>query len=171
MILMKSVGMSAEASVKTIGFEAEGKASFAKSQKLTRNKSHFVMNAIVQNGVRYASPIPEDDSRVSKYQSATNERGGSSGSIRLTAEAVEKAKNIDEFRRHCGSEFVSAIYGGAKLTALISMESSSKEEKEKLSAEMSGSGWGVKVKTKGRCSCIKHYRARTDGCVHFYDGW
>jgi outer membrane murein-binding lipoprotein Lpp len=147
--LMQSLGMSAEASVKAIGFEAEGKASFAKSQNLTSSKSHFVMNAIVQNGVRYTSPLPSENSLVSKYQSATNERGGSSGSIRLTDKAAKIARRgIDKFRRLCGSSFVSAIYGGAKLTAMISMESSSKVVKERLSAEMSGSGWGVKVKAK-----------------------
>ena len=54
--LMQRLGMSAEASVKTIGFEASGKASFARDRHVSRFASNFVMNASVENGVRYAAP-------------------------------------------------------------------------------------------------------------------
>ncbi|WP_251359688.1 hypothetical protein [Kangiella sp. TOML190] len=148
--LMESLGMSAEASVKTIGFEASGKAAFAKSQNINSKSSTFVLNATVLNGVRYASPVPEEGSKTSSYQSDINERGGSRGAIRLTPHALKLAreKNKANFRRHCGSSFVSAIYGGAKLTATISFQSTSKSQKEKLSAQMSGSGWGARFESK-----------------------
>jgi hypothetical protein len=149
--LMKSLGVSAEASVKAIGYEVSGKAAFAKSTNLSSERSTFVMNAIVQNGVRYAAPVPIGDEKGTAYQPAVNERGGSRGAIRLTADALKLAQKHDglmAFKHQCGSAFVSAIYGGAKLTAAISFSSSSLQEKESLSAELSGSGWGARFKGK-----------------------
>jgi hypothetical protein len=146
--LMQSLGMSAEASVKSIGFEASGKAAFAKSANVTSSSSTFVMNAVVQNGVRYASPAPAPGVVPSDYKPAVTERGGTSGSIRLTPEAAGLAADPDLFKRRCGSAFVSAIYGGAKLSAVLSFQSSSRESKEKLSAEMSASGWGARFEGK-----------------------
>lgn len=147
--LMESLGLSAEASVKAIGFEGSGKAAFAKSQNITSSKTVFVLNATVQNGVRYASPVPESEA-AEGYQPVVNERGGSRGAIRLTPEALKLAQKNDPsaFKRMCGSSFVSAIYGGAKLTATLSFTSRSKSQKEKLQAEMSGSGWGARFKAK-----------------------
>ncbi|MES9833134.1 MAG: hypothetical protein ABW139_12935 [Candidatus Thiodiazotropha sp. DIVDIV] len=149
--LMKTLGVSAEASVKAIGYQASGKAAFAKSTNLSNQQSTFVMNAVVQNGVRYAAPAPEEESSGTEYQPAINERGGTRGAIRLTPKALGLATRrdgLDAFKRHCGSAFVSAVYGGAKLTAAISFVSKSLEEKEKLSAEISGSGWGARFKSK-----------------------
>ncbi|MEJ2592107.1 MAG: hypothetical protein P8178_12025 [Candidatus Thiodiazotropha sp.] len=150
--LMKSLGVSAEASVKAIGFEASGKAAFAKSTDLSSERSTFVLNAVVQNGVRYTAPVPEGAAQKgAEYQPAVNERGGSRGAIRLTPEALALASRrdgLDAFKHRCGSAFVSAIYGGAKLTAAISFASDSLEKKESLSAELSGSGWGARFQSK-----------------------
>lgn len=151
--LMKSLGVSAEASVKAIGYEAGGKASFAKSTNLSSQRSTFILNAVVQNGVRYAAPVPDSNEKEIEYQAPVNERGGTRGSIRLTPKALQLANRRDglgAFKRQCGSAFVSAIYGGAKLTAALSFVSKSLEEKSALSAEMSGSGWGARFKTKVR---------------------
>lgn len=123
--LMQSMGMSAQASVKTIAFEAKGKAAFAKDTNITGYSSNFVMNATVENGVRYTAPAE-------------------SGAVRLTAEALSlAANNLDEFEHQCGDDFVSAVYAGAKLTALITIETKSQQEKQEMSATMSGSGWGA----------------------------
>ena len=145
--VMESMGMSAEASVKTIGFKAEGKASFAKSVNVTGSSSTFVLNAEVHNGVRYAAPVPYDaqgeiDERRLSY------RGGSQGAIRLTPDAERLAAKPDrtDFKRMCGTGFVSAIYSGARLTAVLTTQTESKSEKETLSASMTGSGWGAKFK-------------------------
>lgn len=143
--LMQSMGMSAEASVKTIGFEVEGKAAFAKSTNVTGFSSTFVLNATVQNGVRYAAPRPKGWLEFDPSDPRMGERGGTEGAIRLTSEAQGlAAKDRTEFRRRCGSSFVSAIYGGAKLTAVMTMSSSSRAEKESMSASMSGGGWGAR---------------------------
>ena len=123
--LMQSMGMSAQASVKTIAFEAKGKAAFAKDTNITGYSSNFVLNATVENGVRYTAPAE-------------------SGAVRLTDQAVILAANdLDEFEHQCGDAYVSAVYSGAKLTALITIETKSQEEKQEMSATMSGSGWGA----------------------------
>ncbi|MEM8814399.1 MAG: hypothetical protein AAGE85_01085 [Pseudomonadota bacterium] len=147
--VMQSLGMSAEASVKTIGFEAKGKASFAKSVNLKSDTSTFIMNAEVRNGVRYTAPMPRD-ARGDIDTSRLTYRGGLSGQIRLTPEALRLAtqSNRTDFKRMCGTSFVSAIYGGAKITAVLTTETSSRTDKESLSAEMSGSGWGARFKGK-----------------------
>jgi len=143
--VMRSLGMSAEASVKTIGFEAKGKAAFAKSVNLKSDSSTFIMNAEVRNGVRYTAPVPRDV-RGGIDESRMTYRGGLSGQIRLTPEALRLAEKSDrtDFKRMCGTSFVSAIYGGAKLTAVLTTETSDRSEKETLSASMSGSGWGAR---------------------------
>ncbi|MET0029113.1 MAG: hypothetical protein ABW101_15905 [Candidatus Thiodiazotropha sp.] len=154
--LMKSLGVSAEASVKAIGYEASGKAAFAKSMDLSSERSTFVLNAVVQNGVRYTAPVPDDpipagEAQAAGYQPAVNERGGSRGAVRLTPEALALAKKrdgLEAFKHRCGSAFVSAIYGGAKLTAALSFVTESLEQKETLSADLSGGGWGARFESK-----------------------
>jgi len=151
--VMRSLGMSAEASVKTIGFEAKGKAAFAKSVNLKSDSSTFIMNAEVRNGVRYTAPVPRD-ARGGIDESRMTYRGGLSGQIRLTPEALRLAEKKDrtDFKRMCGTSFVSAIYGGAKLTAVLTTETSSRSEKETMSASMSGSGWGARFEANVNAS-------------------
>lgn len=147
--LMQSLNVSAEASVKAAVYDVSGKAAFAKSNNFSSTSSTFVLNAVVQNGVRYTAPIPDANSATNQYQEAVTERGGTSGAIRLTDNALSLA--IDDtaaFQRVCGSSYVSAIYGGSKLTATITQSAETRSEKEKMSAEMSGSGWGGRFKAK-----------------------
>jgi hypothetical protein len=146
--LMQRMGMSAEASVKTIGFKASGKASFAKDLNVSSYASNFVMNASVENGVRYAAPVPLDWRVASTDPLLVGPRGGRTGEIRLTAEALRlaQAKDPAEFIHRCGHGFVSAVYSGAKLTAVITVNTSSRAEHDAVSAEMSGSGWGARFK-------------------------
>ncbi len=137
--LMQKMGMSAEASVKTIGVEVSGKAAFAKEANVSSFASTFVLNALVENGVRYAGPHRASDGRGMEE-------------IRLTREALamimKPGTGTDEFQHLCGNGFVSAVYGGAKLTAVLTQKSSSHAAQEKLAAEMTGSGWGAKFKAK-----------------------
>ena len=123
--LMKSMGMSAQASVKTAVWSASGKAAFARDTNITGYSSNFVMNASVENGVRYTAPA-------------------STGMLVLT-DAARRLALTDpaEFEHQCGDSFVSAIYAGAKLTAVITIETKSQREKQKMSAALSGSGWGA----------------------------
>ncbi len=133
--VMQHMGMSAEASVKFIGVEASGKAAFAKDTNITGFSSTFVLNATVDNGVRYTTPPRARE-------------GTTLSGIRLNKEALALARkrDLDEFKHLCGNSFVSAVYSGAKLTAVLTMAASSHTEQERISAEMSGSGWGAKFK-------------------------
>jgi len=144
--LMQSMGMSAAASVKTIGFAASGKAKFAKDLNITGFSSNFVMNASVENGVRFAAPVPANWNTATADVSLISERGGRQGEIRLTPEARKLAGKRDptEFLHLCGNAFVSAIFSGAKLTGVITIETQSQEQQETLSAEMAGAGWGAR---------------------------
>ncbi len=145
--LMSSMNISAAASVKTVAYKASGSAKFAKSSKINSFNSNFVLNVSVDNGVRYATPLLSG-SRGKIIDPETKKLLPDAGAIRLTPEALRLAKQRDltKFLNHCGDAFVAALYGGARLTALITVTNSSKQEKTKASASFSGSGWGANVK-------------------------
>jgi len=134
--VMKSMGMSAEASVQVMGFNASGKASFAKNLNISGTSTTFVLDASVDNGVRYAGPYvpPEGVAAASS---------NSQYAIRLTPAAERLSRKPEEFLRQCGNGYVSAIYSGARLTAVISIHTKSRSEKQTVSAEVSGGGYGV----------------------------
>jgi hypothetical protein len=145
--LMRHLGVSAEASVKSIGFEASGKASFAKELNVTGFSSSFVLQATVDNGVRFTAPLPLPETRAQEGVPLIGPRGGNRGAIRLTKEALAVARRGDmrEFKRQCGNAFVSAIFSGAKLTGLLTVQVRSQTEQEAVAAELSGSGWGARL--------------------------
>jgi hypothetical protein len=145
--LMESLGMSAAASVKTIGYSVSGKAKFAKDLNITGFSSNFVMNASVENGVRFAAPVPDNWTPATADAGWISERGGRQGEIRLTPEARKLAGKRDpsEFRHRCGDSFVSAVFSGAKLTGVITKETKSQTEQEAASAELAGAGWGARL--------------------------
>ena len=145
--LMDGFGMSAAASVKTIGYSVSGKAKFAKDLNITGFSSNFVMNATVENGVRFAAPVPANAKAGAAEASSVSERGGRQAEIRLTPEALKLAGKHDssEFRHLCGDSFVSAVYSGAKLTGVITIETKSRDERKSFSAELAGAGWGARL--------------------------
>ncbi len=141
--LMESMNISAEVSVKTVGYKAEGKAKFAKDVKVSGFSSTFVIEAEVQNGAEFAAPTPKRPRGKAETVAAVK----GEGAVRLTPEAAKLARtDIDLFKASCGNGFVSATMGGAKLTAVVDIETKSRSERETMKAEVSGSGWGVKVK-------------------------
>ncbi|MES9975610.1 MAG: hypothetical protein ABW094_15240 [Candidatus Thiodiazotropha sp.] len=145
--LMQSMNISAAASVKTIAYKASGSAKFAKNTKINSFSSNFVLNVSVDNGVRYATPLLPG-SRGEIKDPETRKTLPDAGSIRLTSEALRLAKKRDltAFLNYCGDSYVAALYGGARLTAVITVKTSSKKESQEASASFSGSGWGVNVK-------------------------
>ncbi len=168
--VMKSMGLSAAASVKTIGYQASGKASFAKDTKVSGYSSNFVMRASVDNGVRYAAPIGENI-----RASDSNENGelrADSGAIRLTTQALKLAqrKDLNAFTNVCGDSFVSALYGGAELTGVISIKTNSRQESQKASASFSGSGWGVDVNGKATSSAFSDFKSEQMSLSFFQTG-
>lgn len=63
--------------------------------------------------------------------------------IKLTpANETLAASNLPAFRRKCGDFFVMAIKEGAEISGFVSITTSSREEQTKISAEVSGSGFG-----------------------------
>ena len=146
--LMRHLGVSAEASVKSIGFEASGKASFAKNLNVTGFSSSFVLQATVDNGVRFAAPLPLPETKAQEGVALIGPRGGNRGSIRLTKDALAVARRGDmrEFKRQCGNAFVSAIFSGAKLTGLLTVQARSQTEQEEVAAELTGTGVGLRLR-------------------------
>lgn len=159
--VMSSMGMSAAASVDAIGYKASGKAEFAKSATTSGFSSSFVLTASVDNGVVFAAPVPPGTREGDMSYLDTERPTAHHGAIRLTSEALDRARRgEDEFRRRCGDSFVSALYGGAQLTALITIEATTHSDQEAVSAELSGSGWGVEVEAgfeqENRSETSKH---------------
>ncbi len=130
--LQQRMKVSAEASVKSMGVEGKGKASFAKNVNLSGSSIHFLLDASVDNGVRYAAPAAE-----------FRNSAGRGPSIRLTDDAVRLAGKPDEFLRQCGTGFVSAVYSGASINAVISITTTSSSEKQDIRAEVQAKGWGA----------------------------
>lgn len=144
--VMTSMGMSAAASVDAIGYKASGKAEFAKSAKTSGFSSSFVLNVSVDNGVVFAAPIPEGAKPGEVDYLDPEAPVAHHGAIRLTPAALSVASRGEPaFRERCGDSFVAALYGGAELTALITILTTTHADQEEVSAELSGSGWGVEV--------------------------
>ena len=144
--VMTSMGMSAAASVDAIGYKASGKAEFAKSASTSGFSSSFVMNVAIDNGVVFAAPVPEGAAAGEVSYLDPTAPMAHHGAVRLTSLALGLAKRGEEvFRERCGDSFVAALYGGAELTALITIMTTTHAEQEEVSAEMSGSGWGAEV--------------------------
>ncbi|MEO0345895.1 MAG: hypothetical protein AAF229_06515 [Pseudomonadota bacterium] len=136
--LMKRMNVSAEASVKTMGFEGSGKASFAKSVNMSGSSITFVLDAAVDNGVRFVAPYTEN---AGAY--------GAGAAVRLTPAAERLARDPEDFLRQCGSGYVSAVYSGARLTAVITMKTTSQSNKETIRTEVRAKGWGASGKVTG----------------------
>jgi hypothetical protein len=142
--VMNSMDMSASMSVKTIGYKVSGKAAFAKTSQVTGFNSTFVLNVSIANSARYAAPIGEGAASVA-YDA--DGHIPDTGEIRLTPTALRLAERRDltAFYNRCGHAFVSAVHGGAKLYAIITIAVTSQEEQERISAQMKGGGYGVAV--------------------------
>ena len=128
--LQQAMDMSAEASVKTLAYEAKGEAKFSKTAKVTQSALTYLIEAEVLNAPHMAMPPEAAESR----------------SVTLTPYAERLAnRDIDLFKDVCGTGYISGTYGGAKLSVLISITASSRQERETVSAEVEGKGWGAKV--------------------------
>lgn len=146
--VMTSMGMSAAATVDAIGYKASGKAEFAKSARTSGFSSTFVLTVAIDNGVVFAAPVPAGSSAGRVTYLDPERPTAHHGAVRLTGDALALARRGEEpFRQRCGDSFVSALYGGAQLTALITIQATTHAEQEAVSAELSGSGWGVEVQS------------------------
>ncbi len=131
--LSRSMGISSSVSVKTLVYEASGKASFAKSTKITAFSTTYVVRAEVRNGAHYAAPKDPEHGHLGRAVTLTD------------AAAALARRDLAAFQQACGEGFVSATMRGAEAFAVIDIATRSKTTKESVKAEVSGSGWGVKV--------------------------
>lgn len=121
--LNRTLNVSAEFQAKQIlGATASAKASYANALELSSESVHLSFVAKVLRGATYAAP-----------------RNGTSG-IALKPFAVALAKtNPSKFLQHCGDSYVSAIHSGGELNAYLSFVATSRDERETISAMMTGS--------------------------------
>ena len=148
--LLEKMDLTVTASVKAM-VSVEGKASFAKEVSVNSSSSSFLVKASIDNGYEYTAPAPlktepvtQDQSLWSRFfsNSPQGNKEEQGRKLRLTPWAVDLAKktdNLESFRHQCGDSFVQAIYGGAELYGLVTIESSVKGSNQKFSEEVTGS--------------------------------
>jgi hypothetical protein len=122
--LMEKLNISASVAVDAIAWSANASAAFAKSVEMKQTSSTFLLRAEIDNGLVFTAP----------------KSGDPQPGVRLTprARALIQADG-NAFLDECGDSFVWGIRGGAELNAAITFSSRSLQEKEDISAEMSGS--------------------------------
>ncbi len=125
--LMNQLEVSAEVQVKAIVGSASAKTDFVQKVELKNEFSNFSVIAHVQNGANYASP-------------------DANGVMDLKPQFAKLAKsNPGAFYNQCGDSFVSALYGGAELDALITIQTHSIDQQTSLKNSIQASGWGVSL--------------------------
>jgi len=131
--LARSMGISSSVTVKTVAYEASGKASFAKNTQITSFSTTYVVHAEVRNAAEYTAPTVSEGDHLGRAVSLTD------------AAATLARDDLAAFQEACGEGFVSATMWGAEAFAVIDIATRSKKTKESIKSKVSGSGWGVKV--------------------------
>ncbi|WP_120499005.1 hypothetical protein [Roseovarius sp. EL26] len=128
--LQAAMDMSAEASVKSMGYDVEGEMKFSTETNISGTSLTYLIEAEVLNAPWVALPPGE----------------GGGQSVELTPEAERFARqDLELFKDICGTGYISATYGGAKLSIVVDIKTTSQESRSAMSASVSGGGWGVKV--------------------------
>ncbi|MEL7027428.1 MAG: hypothetical protein AAGO57_09410, partial [Pseudomonadota bacterium] len=138
--LSKAMNVSASVSVKGVGYQVSGKASFAKNSEVSSSSVTYLVNAEVLNSAQYVRP-PETGPQLSGV-----DLNSSVGAVLLTEDARNLAlRDIERFQATCGEGFVAATISGARAYLLAETKTSSSSERASVRASVQGSGWGVKV--------------------------
>lgn len=128
--LQAAMDMSAEASVKSVGYDVEGEMKFSTETKISGSSLTYLIEAEVLNAPWVALP--------------PGEGGGQSVELTPMAESLAR-RDLEQFKDVCGTGYVSATYGGAKLSIVVEIKTKSQKSRTAMSASVSGGGWGVKV--------------------------
>lgn len=128
--MMQSMNVSAEVQVKAIAYEVSGKASYAKNVEMKSESMNFVAHALVNNGVIFTAPLKSSKNNMIALKPYSRNLA---------------SRNYPEFERQCGKTFVSAIYSGAELNAVLSFAEQNTSSRENIKASMKGSGWGFEA--------------------------
>ena len=140
--LNKSLKLSMSGSYSGYGVKASAKASYSNSLDIDQNKTNILSKIDIWKGDIYAAPSFIDHGNTER-----NLNDQSYYPIELTSNALKWAKEDPLlFRKYCGDSFVSHIRNGASLNAYLTFDALSVEEKKRLSATISASGWGAKFK-------------------------
>jgi hypothetical protein len=124
--LMDALDVSAEAQFKAIGYSVSGKARYAKETEVRSNSVNVVAHAKVTNGVRYVAPS----------------EAGRPRRVDLAQHYRDLARNRIAFEQECGDGFVAAVYSGAELAGVLSVDEFESHRRASLEASLSGSVGG-----------------------------
>ena len=158
--LMEQLSVSAAMSIKSAVGSASAQGKFASNTKISSSSNSLLIRATVDNGVLFAGPSQPVDPVRSAYPSKQRpdakppwwiDSRNISPMITLTQEARDvlgggNAKELREFEGLCGDSFVSAIYSGAELIAVMSIKSKSKTQAKSAQGCIKAkvSAWGAK---------------------------
>lgn len=172
--LMEQLGVSAGMSIKSAVGSASAQGKFAAKTRVTSSSNSLLIRATVDNGVLFVGPsrplnpvrsaYPLKENSSSRPPWWVNEARVSS-MLRLTDEARDilgdgGAENLREFERLCGDSFVSAIYSGAELIAVMSVSSKSRTQAKTAQkcVQAKLSAWGAKGEANACTDSANHQR-------------
>lgn len=156
------LNVSASMAIKSKFGSASAKAKFSTSSKVSATSNSILVRASVENGVMFVGPprppeltrhaFSRTGSVSRKYVSSDRVWTGENlpREVTLTERARDmlgsgSVNDLKEFQRYCGDTYVSSIYSGAELLAILSFRSSSQSEAKaaKVSAKAAFSAWGA----------------------------
>ena len=162
--LMEKLNVSAGMSVQTLSGGGSAQAQFASSTKVNSSSNALLIRATVDNGVLFVGPsqplnvarsaYPHDKAPAGDQPWWLEEDLQLSPMIELTEKALDllgdgSVEEVREFERYCGDSFVSAIYSGAEVLAVMKIEANSKTQAKstKTSVKAQFSAWSVEGST------------------------
>jgi hypothetical protein len=143
--LMDALDVSAEAEFKSIGYSVSGKARYANETEVRSTSVNVVAHAKVINGVEYVAPA----------EAARPRR------VDLTQYYRDLARRSRiAFEQECGDGFVAAVYSGAELAGVLSVDEVNSKTRAILEASVSGSVGGFSAAGKFKSSTDKEAGTR-----------
>jgi hypothetical protein len=146
--LMRELEISAQVRVKAIVASGTAKTSFTDKVEIKNEYSNFVVRAVVRNGAKYLIPTTAPIDLLPQYKKLAKE-------------------NPVAFYSECGDSFVSALYGGAELDAVLTFKIHSVDAQQVIKGSVEGSGWNVQA-SGSVSSTMKTYSAQNELTIFFY---
>jgi len=165
--LNESMKMSMSGSYSGFGAKASAKGSYSKSLDIDQNNTNILANVNIWKGDEFAAPslivhepeyfpkpgesqyfpisLTKDASDILAEKIPDKELKVLSDKEKENAINEFKSTQIKKFRKLCGDSYVGHIRNGASLSAYLTFESLSREEKQSMAASISASGWGAKL--------------------------
>jgi len=153
--VMDSLSVSASVKVNAIfGASGSAHASFARESKVSATATSLLLRATIENGVLFAGPRQDPTKARRAFPSIADDgqpvppslawkqwqepSAVARDEVVLTSWASELLRKSGQraFVRHCGDAFVNAIYSGAELLAVTTFSSTSKSQKQAVTAAL-----------------------------------